>query len=374
MKPLILAGSSQNNVLTRMALQLADGFREIGVAADTVSLSREGAAAQLSATLAATGADTVIVFNAANCDLKGPDGRSVYDTHGVRFIGWMVDHPCYHHARLTAPIADRLTVVPAPHHFAFLDYMGVSGRRLLLAPGVPAVHPPGKPFAARPVPLLMAATWMGEPERWWDAAKGTPVAAIAEGVVTRLEEDPAANVGAAWSGTLAALGYDLPFSGELATILSEAVTYVRRRDRLRLLQALIDQDLPVALCGEGWAPFLAGKRAIPILPGLDFDQLAEIHESCKVVVNLNAGNGGGERALSALSAGAAAVSDYSPFLDGAFAPEALRFYDRAQVEVSVGMIGDLIESDAAERMGEEGLRRIEAGHLWRHRAQALIAS
>ena len=50
------------------------------------------------------------------------------------------------------------------------------------------------------------------------------------------------------------------------------------------------------------------------------------------------------------------------------------FYDRAQVEASVGMIGDLIESDAAERMGEEGLRRIEACHLWRHRAQALIAS
>jgi hypothetical protein len=157
----------------------------------------------------------------------------------------------------------------------------------------------------------------------------------------------------------------------MARVLAEILLYVRQRDRIRLVEAMAAAGLPLTLCGDGWEALPHLKLAR--VQSRPFDALGRLYGACKVVVNLNAGNGACERAMAGASAGAATISDANPLLEAAL-PDALALYDRTDPARATQAIGDLLESDAAEGLAAAGAARVRREHLWDSRAQALMAA
>jgi hypothetical protein len=371
MNILTLKGGSQNDVLTAMAERLTAALVVRGATARVVAVDHQTVVATAAEALAEGGFDTVLSFAAFGAEISNPQGLSLYDYFGVRFIGWTVDHPAFHYERAISPITRRYAVLANPSQFDFMDAVGVKAVKVPLLAGADDLSARAEPFAKRPIPLLLAASWIGHPKRWWASAPGTPVAAIAEAVIEGLDGDPEADLFAAYQGALQRLGYDLPFDQNMARVLAEILLYVRQRDRIRLVEAIAEAGLPLTLCGDGWEALPHLK--LPRLQSRPFDALGWLYGACKVVVNLNAGNGACERAMAAASAGAATISDANPLLEAAL-PDALALYNRTDPARAAQAIGDLLESDAAEAVAAAGAARVWREHLWVNRAEALMAA
>jgi hypothetical protein len=101
--------------------------------------------------------------------------------------------------------------------------------------------------------------------------------------------------------------------------------------------------------------------------------MPELYARSKVVLNLNAGNGGCERATYAALAGAAVVSDASLELNRQFdGRNEISIFNRADPGAAVAAVRHLIETDGGEAMAERGERKALQKGLWRHRAEQLL--
>jgi len=372
MKLLVLKGLSQNGVLSVMAERLAEAFAHLGVETQVLPVSHATMVQDTVTALGGGGFDTVLSFAGFGGDIATSQGLSLYDAANARFIAWVVDHPAFHLDRYLGPVARRYVVSATPSHFDFLGAAGTRAAKVGLLSGAADLSSAAKPFAQRAHPLLLAASWLGAPQRWWEDDPGSPVAAIGAAVISRLMDDPGADLFAAWRGAMAELGYELPMDQNISRVLAELMLYARRLDRIRLVEALTARGLPVALCGDGWNEVEA-VRDMKRLESRNVTALEHLYGDCRVVLNLNAGNGASERAMAAFSAGAAVASDANPLLDEAFG-DALLTYDRTDMGKAADAIGDLLDSDDAEARAEAGAARVRSSHLWRYRAQTLIAS
>jgi hypothetical protein len=372
LKLLVLKGLSQNGVLTVMAERLAEAFAHLGAETRVLSVSHDTVVRETVTALGGGGFDTVLSFAGFGGDIATSEGLSLYDAANARFIAWAVDHPAFHLDRYVGPVARRYVVSATPSHFDFLGAAGARATKVALLSGAADLSSAAKPFAQRSHPLLLAASWLGAPQRWWEEGPGSPVAAIGAAVMSRLMDDPGADLFAAWRGAMAELGYELPIDQNTGRLLAELMLYARRLDRIRLVEALAARGLPVALCGDGWNEIEAVKH-LERIESRDVTALERLYGDCRVVLNLNAGNGASERVMAAFSAGAAVASDANPLLGEALG-DALLTYDRTDMGKAADAIGNLLESNDAEARAEAGAARVRGSHLWPHRAATLIAS
>jgi hypothetical protein len=129
----------------------------------------------------------------------------------------------------------------------------------------------------------------------------------------------------------------------------------------------------VTICGGGWQEFLGERKNVTYLDRVDFRDLQALYGNARVVLNLNAGNGGSERAVNAALAGAAVASDYSEQLDTLHGGgQGIAFFNRARPETAAQVVGGLIESAKAETLAQRGQERVARSGLWRHRAEQLV--
>jgi hypothetical protein len=228
--------------------------------------------------------------------------------------------------------------------------------------------------------VFVAATFNGQPQALWEQLEDSPGKHLLEGVVKALLADPQASVLDAFNGTVrtlglnARLGQDPAFDEQMIGLLRESLTYVRNLDRVRIVKSLVDSGLPVTVCGFGWRDFLGERpNVLYINQHVDFPEMPELYARSKVVLNLNAGNGGCERATYAALAGAAVVSDASLELNRQFdGRNEISIFNRADPGAAVAAVSHLIETDGGAAMAERGERKALQKGLWRHRAEQLL--
>jgi hypothetical protein len=384
MRILIIKAMADSHPYSVFARALASALDELGHAAavsDQEPYVANGAAETrpLLAELQASRYDAVLSFSSYFGGLAVGGGPSLFDALGVKFVGWQLDHPIYAPQSLAPVLRNRFAVYPNRNHLRYAQAVKLPGRGTVMLPGGDPPARPPKDHSARPTAILVAATYRGEPQRLWEGLEDSPGKRLLTGVIDRLLKDREASLLDAFNETSAKLrlgarlGQDPAFDAQMRNFLCEPLTYVRNLDRIAIIRALVEAGLPVTICGGGWEALLGRPANVTYLPPAPFEDMPALYAEARVAINLNAGNGGSERAVAAALAGAAVVSDYSQQLDAEFGGgDGIAFFNRARPETAASVAAGLLESGRGEAVAARGQARMAAAGLWRHRAAELV--
>ena len=136
----------------------------------------------------------------------------------------------------------------------------------------------------------------------------------------------------------------------------------------------VDAGLPITICGGGWRDHLGEWKNVTFIETrIPFKDMPSVYNDSRIVLNLNAANGGCERALYGMAAGASVVSEESGILAESFtAGKDITFFNRARPMDIVDVVGSLLESGRAEGIAHSGHDRAMHTALWRHQAEKLV--
>lgn len=383
MKILLIKAMADSHLYSHFAYTLQRTLTELGheavVSDQSIHVVNGAAPAEhLLAELQATRYDAALSFSSFFGGVALSDGRSMFDALGVKFIGWQFDHPIYAPQSLLGPLKGRYAIYANPNHHRYAQTVKLPGRGMVMLPGGEAPAAPVKDYRSRNLPLLVAATWNGEPERVWEREPDSIGKRLMAGFVDRLMADREASVLDAFNEVAAKLklgarlGDDPGFDAQMRDFLCSPLTYVRNVDRIAIIRALAEAGLPMTLCGTGWEAHLGDRPNVSYLGRLAYDDLVALYGDARVVINLNAGNGACERAIYAALAGAAVVSDYSQPLAELFGDGGIGFFNRAKPQTAASVAERLLDVAAGEAAAEKGRARVIEMGLWRHRAQQLV--
>jgi hypothetical protein len=384
MRILLIKAMADGHPYSHFVLALERALSELGheaVVSDQAIHVVNGAAPAnyLAAELEATRYEAVLSFSSFFGGVTLNNGTSLFDALGVKFIGWQLDHPIYAPKSLTRALRGRYAIYSNPNHLRYAQAVKLPGRGITLLPGGDPPSTPAKDYRSRKCPVFVAATWNGEPQRFWEQAEEGPGKRLMKGVVDRLLSDREASVLDAFNDTATKLrlgvrlGDDADFDAQMRDFLLGPLTYVRNIDRINIIRALADAGFPVTICGEGWDALLGERSNVTYVGRVGFEDLSALYADSRVVLNLNAANGACERAVYAALAGAAVVSDQSQPLDELFGGgEAIGVFNRAKPATAASVVGRLLDLDAGEATAHKGQEKVMQSGLWRHRAQQLV--
>ena len=379
MRFLLINTAPVDHLYCQFANQLQEALRQIGQQAD-ISTQTIGQPTGLARELMSSKYDVAISFSSVFGDAAiAETGSSLFDHLGVKFVGWQLDHPVYVHHALTQRMDGRHSIYPSHHHVRFSDAIKVHGKSLALLPGGQALEEPLKSYKSRQHDVFVAATWNGPPERVWETLGDSPAKRLFSAIVDQLMADREGSVLDAFNNATrqlkmnVRLGDDAKFDEEIVKLLRGPLTYLRNSDRLNTIQRIVEAGLPITICGGGWRGHLGERKNVTFLPRMPFKDMPLVYNDSRIVLNLNATNGGCERALYGLAAGASVVSEDSGILAESFTDgRDIAFFNRARPTDIVDVLSSLLESRRGETIAKSGHEQILQVGLWRHQAEKLV--
>jgi hypothetical protein len=369
----ILKGTSNNDVLRIFADQLADGFRAIGREVEVFDLNIGEVLSDIFIHLRSGRFSAAISFNGLLADLVDDQQQSLLNKLDIPFVSWLVDHPAYHFPRMQPSYAQRWTVCAHPDHQAFLDAAQIGGQKVLALSAAPVQSVEAMPFEDRPYSVLFAGSWMGKPDPFWENIGDSFTRDIISESIERLESDPSAAVYKAVADSIQAKGITFNTDRNIAKVLLNTLSYVRKLDRIRLFEALARSDLPLNVVGDGWESLGKHRAGLKYLPPRGMNSIVDLYARSRFVINVNAGNGASERSFNAAAYGACVISDTNPLLAKAFeGDQEIAFFDRCDPETAVTAIQSLHETGKASLMATAGMNKATQEQTWAHRAALLL--
>jgi len=380
MRFLLIKTTLQEHVYSQFADCLQTALLEIGQQAE-ISTQTIGQPTGLARELMSSKYDVVVSFSSIFGDAAiAETGASLFDVLGVKFVGWQFDHPVYVHHALSQRMDNRHSIYPNHNHVRFSDAIKVHGKSLCLLPGGPVLDEPLKAYRERKHDVFIAATWNGPPERVWETLADSPAKRLLTTITDHLRADREVSVLDAFNDATrqlkmnARLGEDPTFDGEIIKLLRGPLTYVRNSDRLNAIQQIVDAGLPITICGGGWRDHLGERKNVTFLETrIPFKDMPSVYNDSRIVLNLNAANGGCERALYGMATGAAVASEDSGALAESFnAGEDIAFFNRARPTEIVEVVTSLLEGGRGESIAQSGHEGVLKTALWRHQAEKLV--
>ena len=351
---------------------IADGLRRLGHQAQILPAPAGARLDQIVGAIHAAAPDQVISLGSFLGALAADNGVSIFDILSCGFIGWQFDHPLYTEHNLAAPMTGRFSVYPNASHAAFATRLGVSGESTVLLAGGTLLGEPVRAWRDRSIPILVAATYNGRPERPWDSLSDGTSKTLVKAVHAHLVADPEASLAAACDAVRADFGLGPDMERALAEPLRRLLTFMRHKDRLDAITALVESGLPVTMVGDGWGEHFGDRPNLTARPSIPFTEANRLYNDARVVLHVNAANGGCERTIQAMLAGAAVVSDASGgYAAMGIGADDLRMFDRTRPATLAHLAAELLDGDG-EQVAEAGWRKATTSQLWDHRLAALL--
>jgi len=321
--------------------------------------------------------DLIITFNGMLSEVALKSGENVLDASGAVVIVFMVDDPTYHYPRLIVPIKKRIFLCPNSSHLKYLDSIKVPNRKSLMLCGAEKHGDTIVDFKSREKRAVVAMSWMGYPQPFWDKIDDSYLnQLIGDTVSTLLKQDEPRpfEVFERCCQHLAEIkNFELIPDEYISFILANIVTYVRQYNRIQLISKIKKSDIPLTLVGHGWDLVCQGANNIRLLPELSCSNLKNVYRESRVVINVNASNGGCERAFMAAINGAAVLSEFNAkYAQHSTRDTEVTFYDLQSESDVVDKLGILLESAEGERRADLGRENCNLAHLWRHRIEEII--
>jgi spore maturation protein CgeB len=270
---------------------------------------------------------------------------------------------------------DAITSIYGAQHFA---YVGFSPHAAIGEPA-PRAKDAAAFAAQRPISILFAGTFYRDGETPWQSLDA-PVRKVfddALDIAASSEFIPALE---AFDQAMAASGLDP--ADKRFTDLRKGARLVheqmRRRRRFLLLKGAAKIGLPMHVFGSGYERQLYRFKNVSFGGSASYTEILHLMQQSRLVLNANANFGAGshERPLSALLAGAAAVSDHSTFYERAFRDgEEICLFKWQDLDAGLAKIAALADSpEAAWGMARAGQRRVLAEHRWSNRIDNILGA
>lgn len=373
MKVLFLKGTSRNDVLRVFADRLAHEFsQKEGASSDLMEMSdfTHYRLDQLFDVFSQY--DAIVSFNAIHADESVQlDGKTHYlfNMLPIKHICWMVDDVVYHLKRLRAHNLNRITLFTSDFHTQTAQSLGFDGVfQQKLSAGY--VRQETKPHALRRYDVAIAASWMGHDTPFW-LGYDPHLKAIIEETVLCLEQAVICNAYPLFTSKLKAMNLTLTTTA-LQYVLSEIHSYIRKKDRLIMIQKIVDTGMKVALIGTGWKVLFSTKANVSYVEDTNYAMISALYEEARVVVNLNAENGACERVFDGIESGAMIFSDFSNALYRMFSSDqGVLFYQKHQADESIKALTMTLAQQQTQVLAKKAQEIVAQGHTWKHRAEML---
>lgn len=371
---LAFKGSSDNNVLRVFVDELCNSLRYSGLEVEIIDFEDQVNSSDFLQILNSREYDGLFSFNALLGDFTiSQDKVPFLASLNKPYVAWLVDNPIYHHARLKSDLPKRHIICPSRHHLQFLRNAQIKGNQSVLLAGATNFNEFPTSFLNRKIEVLLLATWMGEPYKFWLESNDPLVKTLAPMAIALLMKDPQCNTVHSLQISARSLGVKFEFSEPWINFCVHLQSYIRCLDRIEIVKSLANSGINLTIVGNGWESNLKNKGNISFLSNIDANETWRLYDNSKIVINLNSSNGACERLFNAAGRGACVISDESETLKEYFKiNKDIVFFDRRNPNTIINLIKNLQKDNRAEWIAKRGWTNVANHHTWNKRANSLI--
>lgn len=379
-KILVLKGESEYNVLRCAVDEICMGFEKSGYVVELIDSRERCAMEQFAQALCNVG--EYAAYFSMQALLWDEEQNAFPQLQGVKRIGWIVDDPVYHTLRLHESVGAnaRVLLVRDSHalrlrkeypKFERVDtlYHGgfYSGERI--------------PFSRKDIDVFFSGTYLSINEAEDGIKKMTGgFGRIAWMAKSQME---ICGMTEGWQEQLRMCLKNLAFeiSEEefqvLCTEMYPLEYYQRAYLRQRMIEALLENGIQVAVAGRGWSRYEgAGRENLCVLSGdgVDITEAIRLMQRSRIVLNLtNFFDGMHERIFTAMLAGAVCVTNEYKLLEDFFSGgKELVTFPLDHLEKLPEQVKKLLANPTkAEQIAKAGYQTAKEHHTWERRGEQI---
>lgn len=314
-----------------------------------------------------------ICFNGVGAALEY-QGDYFFNKSNIPVIQILVDHPAFHAQRLTILQNQAVSCVDNTH-VEFLKGVGCPNVFLLLHGGPNRATEVTK---SRPIDILFPASYAEELSNGthWETKYGDLAPLLIDiandsisspliGLEERILAHPLA----------VNLVGETNVSDTYMQVVVDLNLYFRHRSRIRLVNELDQAGHTLHLCGSGWET--QAFKHHEILGKCDFDSVKEHMKNSKIVLDSSPFHPVGlhERCLYGAMYGAAIFTDRNALKEQIFDHEVDAYlYNTESLDSLIDAIQNTLSSGLWEKLAVNGQLKVQEGHTWKHRIEALVGA
>lgn len=373
-KILMIQGESQYDAISCFMNDLADGFRQLGCRVDILGGITKDA---LDRTIYFEEYDVVLSFFGITSVLYDAINRNP----NTLFFLFLVDHPYYRYDWLAEQHRNLIVSCIDRNHCNFLQkyYKNIDAVQFVPHGGNLSEKPP-KPFADREIDVAFFGTCSASNEyKSIVDQMSEDIMKIMDATIARVMQGECIPAEEILIQELRSGGIELSEAQllELFVVLAFADTYIRAKQREKLILHLAKLGLEVHVYGNGWEKDeLAQYENIKRHGAVSYTEALDIMTNTKIVINKMPLflNGSHERVFTAMLNGAVCCTDESgywkqEFIDG----ESICFYDFQDLDNLENIIKELLLNlDKAGKIAQNGYDIAIHKHQWKNRAEQIL--
>ena len=373
-KILMIQGESQYDAISCFMNDLADGFRQLGCRVDILGGITKDA---LDRTIYFEEYDVVLSFFGITSVLYDAINRNP----NTLFFLFLVDHPYYRYDWLAEQHRNLIVSCIDRNHCNFLQkyYKNIDAVQFVPHGGNLSEKPP-KPFADREIDVAFFGTCSASNEyKSIVDQMSEDIMKIMDATIARVMQGECIPAEEILIQELRSGGIELSEAQllELFVVLAFADTYIRAKQREKLILYLAKSGLEVHVYGNGWEKDeLAQYENIKRHGAVSYTEALDIMTNTKIVINKMPLflDGSHERVFTAMLNGAVCCTDESgywkqEFIDG----ESICFYDFQDLDNLENIIKELLLNlDKAGKIAQNGYDIAIHKHQWKNRAEQIL--
>ena len=373
-KILMIQGESQYDAISCFMNDLADGFRQLGCRVDILGGITKDA---LDRTIYFEEYDVVLSFFGITSVLYDAINRNP----NTLFFLFLVDHPYYRYDWLAEQHRNLIVSCIDRNHCNFLQkyYKNIDAVQFVPHGGNLSEKPP-KPFADREIDVAFFGTCSASNEyKSIVDQMSEDIMKIMDATIARVMQGECIPAEEILIQELRSGGIELSEAQllELFVVLAFADTYIRAKQREKLILHLAKSGLEVHVYGNGWEKDeLAQYENIKRHGAVSYTEALDIMTNTKIVINKMPLflDGSHERVFTAMLNGAVCCTDESgywkqEFIDG----ESICFYDFHDLDNLENIIKELLLNlDKAGKIAQNGYDIAIHKHQWKNRAEQIL--
>lgn len=373
-KILMIQGESQYDAISCFMNDLADGFRQLGCRVDILGGITKDA---LDRTIYFEEYDVVLSFFGITSVLYDAINRNP----NTLFFLFLVDHPYYRYDWLAEQHRNLIVSCIDRNHCNFLQkyYKNIDAVQFVPHGGNLSEKPP-KPFADREIDVAFFGTCSASNEyKSIVDQMSEDIMKIMDATIARVMQGECIPAEEILIQELRSGGIELSEAQllELFVVLAFADTYIRAKQREKLILHLAKSGLEVHVYGNGWEKDeLVQYENIKRHGAVSYTEALDIMTNTKIVINKMPLflDGSHERVFTAMLNGAVCCTDESgywkqEFIDG----ESICFYDFQDLDNLENIIKELLLNlDKAGKIAQNGYDIAIHKHQWKNRAEQIL--
>lgn len=326
--------------------------------------------------------DLVLSMNGIGADLRSRDGRLLHNELKVPFVSYIVDHPLYHHARLSTHLRRHHVICVNQGFAAYVKtyYPRICSVEVLMQGGLAPKEEP-KQLSQRAYGVVFMGTYRNEKTIEQQICQSDPtVRDVSLCMAETLLLHPEYSLEQALEEVLQRAGITLKREAFADTMNAMHLVdkYVRALYRHLAVKALVEHGISVDVWGDHWEeilPELSEPSRLTIHAPVGYRDAAKIYQEAQIVLNVMpwVKEGLHDRLLGGMLAGAVCVSDETTTLRKEWEPDReVVLYSLAHLEQLPAIVGKLFAApETMQTIAAAGQAHARQTHGWDFRAGEL---